>query len=459
MDDIISVNDILDVKIDDLGVNGEGIAHADNNLTVFVPFALPGERVKARVTYVKKNLIYASLANVYMPSADRVDPICPVFGRCGGCSIMHYDYKKQVEYKRLSLENTLRKAGIGIKSETVVMSPPFYYRNKIQLPFTVVKGIVALGFFAEKSHKAIPIEKCCLHDVWADKLIRITAEYANRAKLSVYNERTGKGLLRHLTARYIDGYLTVALVINGSSVPGIMDFKEAVEKEFPRFSIYLNENRARNNVIYGNKLIPISKCDEQIEVSGIKLTLSPLSFFQVNDYIREKLYQKVIEIIKPDSNVTVIDAYSGAGLLGAVIAKHGGRVYNIDIVKDAIADAAKLYEKNGVGSLGTHIAGDSAVILPELLNKIKAAVKSSSEPQNRIFIVLDPPRKGVSPEVTDALNNLDVKVNLIYISCNPATLARDLALLSDKYKIESVTPFDMFPQTPHIETLVSLCRK
>ena len=418
-------DDILDVVIDGYGMDGEGVAHADDNV-IFVPFAMKGERVKAKVTYVKRNLVFCSLKEILRFSPLRVCPDCNRFLRCGGCDMLHVKYEEQLRIKKENVKTLFRKnVGYEPEIEDVVPSPKqLAYRNKIQLPFGTVNGKVAVGFFKENSHKIVSITKCFLHGDWVEKLIGVFLSYAEKYDLKAYDECSKKGTLRHLVARYIDGKYCIVVVTNKCVLPHANDLlkmlDEAVGEEY---SLYYSPKTEHNNVIMGKTVVPVKESPFIIDVLGIKVSLNPFSFLQLNDDVRDLIYTAVAKSI-PDGS-TVVDAYAGVGILGATLAKRGARVYNIEIVPEATADGDILAKENGLEDKISNINGDAAVILPQLLEKLNI--------KDKIYIILDPPRKGIAPEVSDALNSLSCPVKLIYISCNPATLTRDLKLLSEKY--------------------------
>ncbi len=440
----------LEVDIVDNGLGGEGIAKL-NSYVVFVPFALDGERVKIRIDHVKKQFAYATLLEVLTPSPNRRKPICTRFYRCGGCSMLHIDYSKQLEIKKKALITTLYKnTHQQYEIEDIVPSDPEYpYRNKLSIPFGVTEGRVSLGFYRQGTHKVVSTLKCFLNGDWAELLIAIVLDYARRNNLSVYNEDTGKGLLRHLVARYLDGFLSVVLVVNGDKVKSIQELEEDIAKAFPDFALYLSVNKKKTNVIFGDKLVAIKDTVQYATLCGVSFPVHPMSFVQVNLPIASKIYNRIVDIVKPDNDMIFIDAYAGIGVLGTQMAKNGAKVYNIEIVNEATCNGQKLYRDNGL--LADFICGDAAVELPKILKDI--------DQNKKVYIFLDPPRKGVGQEVIDAINSLKniPDVNLIYLSCNPATLSRDIAKLD--YKVAFITPYDMFPATEHLETVVLLSRE
>lgn len=454
-------NQTIELKIIDLGMEGEGIAKLEG-YTFFVPYALPGETVKAKITHLKKgkNLGYADLKEIVEPSPDRVKTHCNRFGRCGGCTMMHLAYEKQLEYKKKNVQAILRKnAGYVGEVNDVVASIPYAYRNKAQLPFGTVNGKVAVGFYGTGTHKIVSSTKCFLHGEWLEKLIKIVLDYANSNGVTAYSEESRKGLLRHLVARNIGGKMVVTIVLNGTTLPKVESLQKALEQAFPGMALYLSPNLKDTNVIMGDTLIPVCPTPQSVEVMDVKIGVNPFSFFQINDYIREKLYSKVIEKVSPNEEVVVIDAYAGVGLMGAIMAKKGAHVFNVEIIKEATEDAEKLYKVNGIYDRVVNICGDASIELKKLISsnqKFKDFVKEGK----KVKIILDPPRKGISKEVAETLNELSKVLNfdLIYISCNPATLSRDIANLTEFIPTE-ITPYDMFPHTSHVESVVCLKRQ
>ena len=373
---------------------------------------------------------------------------------------MHLSYEKQLEFKKKNVQTILRKnAGYVSEINDVVASTPFAYRNKAQLPFGTVNGKVAVGFYGTGTHKIVSSTKCFLHGEWLEDLIKIVLDFANENNLTAYNEETRKGLLRHLVARNIGGSMVITIVINGTALPKVEELATRLEERFKGMALYLSPNLKDTNVIMGDTLIPICPTPQSVEVMGIKIGVNPFSFFQINDYVREKLYCKVIEMVAPSEDVVVIDAYAGVGLMGAIMAKNGAEIFNIEIIKEATEDANKLYKANGIEDKVTNVCGDASVELKKLISsnqKFKELVKEGK----KVKIILDPPRKGISKEVAETLNELSKVLNfdLIYISCNPATLSRDIANLTEFIPTE-ITPYDMFPHTSHVETIVCLCKR
>lgn len=457
-------DDIIEAEIHDNGMEGEGIASC-GDYTVFVPFCLAGEKVKAKVTHVKKNIVFAKLLSVERESEGRVKPPCNRFGRCGGCDLMHAEYSLQLEMKRKNLQRLLKKnAGTEIECPPVVpSSSPYAYRNKISLPFGTVTEYkdgkkttrTVLGFYREKSHKVVAITKCFLHGDWAEKAIKVFLAYAEKYRLASYDEETGKGTLKHLVVRYLDGQACIVLVTDGSRLDGTEWLVKELDKVFPHYSFYLSPKPEKTNVIMGKTVIPIKTEPFETEVIGVKISINPYSFLQLNSEIRDKIYLRIIEEIAAESeSPTVIDAYAGVGILGAALAKMGAKVYNIEIVPEATADGEKIAARNGLVDKITNLNGDAAQLLPDLISRLKATEKANSD---NLYLILDPPRKGCDEKVLSEADESDVD-KIYYISCNPATLTRDLARLHN-YETVYVRPYDMFPCTSHMETLVLLSKK
>lgn len=452
---VFKQGDILSVKIEDQGTNGEGIAK-EQGFVIFVEGALIDERVKIKIDFVKKDFAYAHIVEILNASPHRVYPECNRYPKCGGCDLLHMAYHEQLEFKRRLVANTLKKyAGKDFFVNPCVPSKDsLYYRNKVQLPFGVVNGKAAVGFFRKGSHKIVSMTKCFLHGSWLQKLIEIVLDFVNAHNISVYDEQKHAGLLRHLVARYVCDQLCVTLVINGDKLPYAHKLAQKLLDSFSAISFYLCVNTQKTNVIMTDKLKPVIDRPLEIEAMGVKAKIGPLSFLQVNDAVRDEIYKEVMQ--KACGSDIVFDIYGGIGLLGAALAKRGvKKVYNIEIVRQAVKDADKLAAENMLSDRITNICGDAAVELPKVMGK---ALKDKKDA--KISVIVDPPRKGLNTAVIDTLVKLDMPLNLIYISCNPATLARDLALLTQNgdYDIISITPYDMFPQTRHVECLVLMSR-
>lgn len=446
-------NDLLEVEIIDNGMEGEGIAKYQD-MTVFVPFCIRGEKVKIKIDYVKKSVAFATLVEVITPSPCREKPPCNRFGKCGGCDLMHLSYPTQLEIKKQNIQRLLHKnVGIDFPVEDIVpCSTPFSYRNKIQLPFGYVQAEnrVTLGFYRQNTHKVVGITKCFLHGDWAEKIINIFLDYANKFHLSVYDEAKGCGHLKHLVARYVQNQISIVVVTDATPLKHTDYLINKLSEKFEYFSLYQSKKPEKTNVIMGKTVIPIVKNPLIADVLGIKTELNPYSFLQLNDEIRDKIYLQIINDIPKNS--LVIDAYAGVGTLGAVLAKNGCTVYNIEIVPEATIDGNILAKNNSLSDRIHNINGDASIELPLLINKLS---DTETNTLSNLNIILDPPRKGCDEKVLNTIKSLEVPFMLYYISCNPATLTRDLKILleDDNFALKCIKPYDMFPNTSHVETL------
>ncbi|MDD4815739.1 MAG: 23S rRNA (uracil(1939)-C(5))-methyltransferase RlmD [Clostridia bacterium] len=442
----MEINRKLTVEIVDNGMNGEGIAKLENT-TIFVPNTLQGEVVEVEIYKTKNNLAFANLVKIIKESNERRKPLCPVFGECGGCDFQHTNYENQLKLKTNVVKTTLQKSLGVINVKPCVPSPKqFGYRNKIEVPI----GDNKIGFYKWNTNTIVPIKNCPLCESWFKKLLNAFDFFIKNYNISTYNKQTRKGNLRHLVARYIDDCLSIVVVITEKTFPHAKELIDLLKKDFPNLNVFQNINAKPSGAVMSSNFKFL--CGKPVQTAtdfGIMYEISPYSFLQVNRDMQNIIYQNILD--KIEKNSVVIDAFSGAGLLTAIVSKKCKKVFGIEIVKDASGNADELLKQNNIKN-AININADCGVELPKLVEKLKA-----QNTQN-INIILDPPRKGVSKEVLKAILKCQPS-KILYLSCNPATLARDLKELAHKYKIESVQPYDMFPQTKHIETLVCLERK
>lgn len=445
----------IEIDILSEGMNGEGVAKADG-IVIFVPQTMVGEKVLAEITAIKKSFAIAKVIKIIEPSQYRVIPECKICFKCGGCEMLHIDYNHQLEIKKQNVKNCIDKeCRIDSKVDDVVASPKRVgYRNKIQLPVTRQNNQVVAGYFAQDSHKVIPFctqnqeGKCLLNDEAMQGIITSFLNYVAKFNISTYDETNHKGLIRHLVIRKVGDKFAVCVVANGKTLPRYKEFIADLQAKGYDFSLYLSPNERKTNVIMGDEVITlfgekVLKCN----TLGVNYYVSPQSFMQINDDVRDMIYSRVGEIIENSNIDNVIDAYSGIGIMSNIFARYAKKVYAIEIVKQAVDDAKILAKANGNENKIVNICGDCAKELPAVISKLDKSI-----------VVIDPPRKGCDKAVLDSIIKAG-PTKIIYISCNPATLARDLKLLSDTYSIDSITPYDMFPQTKHVETLVVLSKK
>lgn len=454
--------DILEIEIISTGMNGEGVARVDNKV-VFVPRTLVGEKVRVQITECKKNFCNAKVIKLLERSSDRVKPICPIYFRCGGCEMQHIKYDRQLDIKRENVYNCLRKElGKDIEVLPTVASPKvFAYRNKIQLPIALENGKVVVGYFKQSSHRVVPLVKtdsleygdCPLNSRDMQVVVDIFVDWANKYDISVYDETKHRGLLRHFCVRSVGDSYAIVVVANGNALP----HQDALIKAFCRyglsFSLYLSVNTDRTNVIYGKRMLTLYGSDTLSDnILGVSVEVSPLSFMQINNDIRDMIYTRVQEIIKSRPHSVVFDLFSGVGILSNIFARYSDKVIGIEIVEDAVHNANKLAILNHNQDKIVNICGDVTVELGKVIDKMK------QENWGNSIVVIDPPRKGCTDTTIESILSAH-PTQIVYISCNPATLARDLKALTTVYTIDWVQPYDMFPMTSHVETVVMLSQK
>ncbi|MDV4151354.1 23S rRNA (uracil(1939)-C(5))-methyltransferase RlmD [Clostridium sp. AL.422] len=443
---------ILDII--SVGYEGEGIAKIDG-YPIFIEGAILGEKVKALIVKVKKNYAYGKLLEVIEASEERIEPKCKVYKRCGGCTVQHMSYKKQLDYKFERVKDCISKIG-GLDSSLVEypvgMENPERYRNKVQLPVGIVKGELSIGFYAPRSHNIINLDTCLIQDKIADKVAKLTREWMTKYNISpasidgVFNKN---GLIRHIMIRkgFTTNEVMVVLVSTKEKVENIDKFIDLIKDNVEGIkSIILNVNKENTNVILGQKCITLWGEDTITDyIDNFKFNISPLSFFQVNPVQTEKLYSKALEYAGLTGDETVFDAYCGTGTITLFLSQKAKKVYGVEIIEPAIINARENARINNIDN-AEFFVGKSEEIIPELIEKGIA-------PE---VIVVDPPRKGCDIKLLEAIGN--AKPNrLVYVSCDPSTLARDLKILEEKgYKTEKVQPVDMFPHTSHVECVALL---
>lgn len=465
-------NDVREGTVIAMGMNGEGVIKDDGKI-VFVPFTITGEKIKYKILKNTANLAYGKVLEVFTPAEERVRPKCPVFGKCGGCQLQHIRYASQLKIKEDNIVNCFQKIAfldVQVKP-TVRGDDEFGYRNKLQLPVSVdSQGNTVIGFYAENSHRVVPVTDCPINAVWTADVISAFTKYFKLTGLKGYNETTRSGDIREIAVKDVKGKLIITLVSTNDSIPDKEKLLEILrEKVKYTFSLYLNINTAHNNVIYGERFIHLyGSKDFAADTLGIRYRVGVRSFMQVNDCVCAKLYSMVNTLADADENTVVIDAYSGAGLMTALLAKRAKRAIGIEIVPEAVKLADVLAKQNGLSEKISNYQGKCEDILPDIIAKEK-------QEGNKIVIVLDPPRKGCDLKVIDAVKNSKAD-KIIYVSCKPSTLARDVGLIVGtlehdgsavkrainpvgEYAIESVRPFDMFAQTKHVETIVCLTKR
>lgn len=429
-------------------MDGEGIAEIDG-MVVFVPGALVGECVYVRVLSVKKTFAYGRVEEIVTPSPHRRAPACPVYKRCGGCDLSHADYGAQLEIKRAKIASALRRitACQGVEVAMVGSPDEYGYRNKISLPVREVDGRLRTGFFAPRSHRFVPHDGCPLHGEALNGLASRYLEAMSDMGLTAYDEETGKGYVRHLSVRELKHGFCVTVVVSSPDTAPIQGLVGLIDSWDGRsVSLYANVNTRDTNVIFGDKFVRLQGNTPQGEMCGVKFELHPASFLQVNTRLAERIFERInAELSNTDY---LVDAYSGIGITSNVFAPKVKKVYSVEIVPEAVENAKALAKANGNDKKIECICGDCEVEIPKVIERIRGKGTTS--------VFLDPPRKGCDEKTLAAV--LSAKPDkIIYLSCNPATLARDLEILTaGGYHVDSVTGYDLFAQTKHVESLVCL---
>lgn len=442
-----------DLQITGMGHEGEGVGKFEG-FTIFVPGALLGETVRIKVVKVSKNYAYGKLLEVLKSSEYRSEPVCGIYKKCGGCQLQHLSYEGQLQFKTQKVKDVVDRIGKindAVIHDTFGMEEPYRYRNKVQLPVGYVDNQVQIGFYAPRSHDIVPMESCNIQDLVADKVMKLTKEWIVTHKLEPYNEEKHSGLIRHIMIRraFKTDEVMVVIVTKHRELPYKEELIDTLVKNVKGIkSIIQNINHKNTNVILGLENITLWGTDTISDYIGeFKFNISPLSFFQVNPVQTEVLYGKALEYAGLTGEETVFDAYCGTGTISLFLSKKAKVVYGVEIVPEAIENAKTNAKENGVSN-AEFIVGEAEKVIPQLIDSgIKADV-----------VVVDPPRKGCEKSLLEAIAKMAPE-RIVYVSCDPSTLARDLGILQELgYKTIEIQPVDMFPQTAHVETVVELCR-
>ena len=454
-------NDMVTLDIVDCGTNGEGIGKADG-FTVFVKDAVIGDQVTAKIMKAKKNYGYGRLMEILKPSPDRVESICPSARQCGGCQIQQLSYEKQLAFKEEKVRGHLERIGgfTNLPMEPIIgMEDPFHYRNKAQFPVGKNKeGRIITGFYAGRTHSIIENRDCALGIPENREILDRVVSHMEKHHIEPYDEESGKGLVRHVFTRcgYYTGQLMVCMIINGTSIPHQQELVDSLREIRGMTSISLNINKKRNNVILGDQL-KLLWGQEYItdKIGDISYQISPLSFYQVNPQQTWKLYSKALEYADLHGEETVWDLYCGIGTISLFLAQKAKYVRGVEIVPAAIEDARRNADLNHIENTEFFV-GKAEEILPDYYDKY--AQEHPGETARADVIVVDPPRKGCDETLLNTIVEMQPE-KVVYVSCDSATLARDLKYLCERgYQVEKVCPVDMFPMTVHVETVVLLSK-
>lgn len=451
---MLKISDIVEIKIEKIVFGGEGLAYYNESFAIFVPMSVPGDIVKVEIISVKKTYARALIKEIIAPAPERLKSNKITFEDFDGCDFAMLEYEAQLKYKKIMVEDVIQRIG-GLKdfelknieaSENI-----FHYRNKIIEPFSSYKGKIITGFFKRKSHDVFEVEENILNSKLANAIIKKLKELLNKTKIPVYDEKTHLGLLRNIMIRTNSkNEAMVVLIINANKINDeLKNILLALKDEFKEIrSIYFSSNTKKTNTLLGEKNIHIwGEKFIQENIDGISFYISPTSFFQINLEQAKKLYSRAISMFSNIENKYIVDAYSGTGTIAMILAKKAKKVYSIEIVKSASEDGKRTAAENNIKNI-EFINGAVEDKLIELV-KNKKTIDT---------IIFDPPRKGLESTIIDKVAELSLP-EVVYISCNPSTLARDIKLFSEKgYELKKLEAIDMFPQTSHVECIALLSK-
>ena len=448
-------NEVYTVRIEDVGTGGEGIAKIDG-YTLFVKDAVRGDLCEVKITKAHPKFDYTKLLKVIEPSPYRVEPVCPVSRRCGGCKVMAASYEEQLRFKEKKVKNNIEKIGKVTEFELfpiIGMEYPYHYRNKAQFPIGIdSKGNLVSGFYAGRTHVIIPNDKCYLGVPENEEILTMIKDFMAEKNIAPYDEVTLQGLIRYVMIRkaFRTGEIMVCIIINGNKIPDCEELVDRLRQVEGMTSIFVSINLCNTNVIMGKLMEHIyGKKYITDYIGDIKFNISPKSFFQVNPVQTEKLYAKTLEFARLTGNETVWDLYCGIGSISLFLAKSAKKVFGVEIISDAIRDAKNNAKMNGIDNVEFFV-GKSEEVLPEYYQKHGGYAD---------VVVVDPPRKGCDVALLDTIVKMQPE-KMVYVSCDSATLARDIRYMSEHgYRLLKVQPVDMFPHTDAVETVVLLSHK
>ncbi|PUU87244.1 MAG: 23S rRNA (uracil1939-C5)-methyltransferase, partial [Halanaerobium sp.] len=440
--------EIKTFRIEDLAHGGDGVARAENGMAVFISLTLPGDLVKAKITKIKKDYAFAKLIEVVEAGEGRTKAPCPVYNECGGCQLQHINYKKELEFKKNNIKQLINRIAEieDFKLRDVLAADDdFRYRNKAQFPLALNEDDqITAGFYKRGSHDIVPNHNCLIQHPLINRILRITLKELNKFQISVYNENTLQGLLRHLVIRVgtCTNQALLVMVTNGDDFIDKNLIARTLMRKIPELKgVVQNINNQNTNVIFGKEDILLAgenKITEYIGKTGY--LISARSFFQVNTMQAQKLYDTAADYIGDDHGARVVDAFSGTGSIALYLADRVEKVYAVESLKAAVKDARANAELNNINNVDFEL-GLVEDKLPEIIERDQID-----------SIIFDPPRKGLDEKTIQLLLANEIK-KIIYISCNPATQARDLKSLKEKYRLLEIQPVDLFPQTYHIESV------
>lgn len=460
---MLQKNESIQLTITGMTAEGNGVGRyeeegGDGGFVVFVPYTAVGDRIRCRIVKVKPAFAYGRVEEILDPSPDRLgeereEDACPVFGRCGGCTFRHIAYEAELRYKWERVRDALQRlGGLTLEPEPIVGADSCgRYRNKAQYPVVPGEHRALIGLYAQRSHRVVEQHDCRLQPEVFRDIVDIVARWIKKEAVPVYDEGTGQGLLRHLYVREAEatGEIMVCLVCTSGKLPGTKSLIAALTDAVPAIvSVVVNINRQDTNVVLGEEGYTLWGRDAiSDELCGLRFRLSPRSFYQVNRRQAERLYRLAGEAAALTGGETVLDLYCGTGTIGLTMAGQAAQVIGVETVPEAVADARRNAADNGITN--------ARFLLADAAGALRQLREEGSAPH---VVVLDPPRKGCAAEVVEAVAALAPE-RIVYVSCDPATLARDCRLFADKgYAVRRVTPLDMFPRTPHVECVAMLTK-
>lgn len=451
METTLKPNDIVSLTIDAYGSKGQGIGR-HNGMTVFVPGALVNEKITAVIEKTTPSYAVGKMTDLVGRSSDRRDPACPYYEECGGCDLMHMSYPAQLSFKTQRVKDALTRLGgfADIKVEPCIgTDDPTHYRNKAVFSFAEHDERVVSGCIAEKSHRVVPVKSCLIQSGIAEAALKAVTDWANGLGIRAYNERTGKGCIRHLLVRTTSLGETMVVIIAAKPFECEKELVSSLRAAVPSLkSLIVNLNPGRTSLILGRKSrVAFGNQTIRENVCGLEFSVAAESFLQVNTVQMRKLYSKAVGALELDRRDSVLDLYCGIGTISLLMAQQAGSVTGVEAVAPAIEDAKRSAKANGIDN-AEFFCANVEDLLPQLIKKGQKINK----------VMLDPPRKGAMPEAIDAIAASGAE-RICYVSCDPSTLARDCKQLAAAgYRIEAVQPFDMFPQTSHVECVVLMSR-
>ena len=438
-------NDEMELTIDSVTLEGAGVGRVDG-FAVFVPGALTGERVRIHVIKVNASYAVGKLLEVLEPSIHRIAPQCPAYAKCGGCAFGHVTYEEELRVKERQVAESLTRLG-GLKDiplrPIIGMDQPERYRNKGAFPYGMTDKGPAFGFYAPRSHRLVPVEDCPIEQESVCHAVKAVKSWAERFHISSYDEGTGKGCLRHAVARVTTGRELMAVIVSHGDLP---HRKELVDALSFADSVYWNRNDRNTNVIFGDSFTLLSgKATLRETLCGLDFEVSPRSFLQVNPVQTQKLYRAALELLSPQPHETVADVYCGIGTISLLLARQAEKVIGIEVVPEAVENAKENAARNSIQN-ASFLCAPAEEALPKLV----------ADGRGIDCLTVDPPRKGCDPQVIDAILASGAR-RMVYVSCNPATLSRDVKLLTaGGFSVQTVQPVDMFPRCGHVETVCLL---